>query len=141
MRRHPDEGQRDPATGPWRTPSGSVTGRPGGLRRFGSKFAARVEPLGLDARMRLHVLCENTAYRTLMQLMQGAVATRINEIVPQAQLTGLLASVRPTIVVLVVATDDFADEQLVADVLLTPTDCSGSTSPREQTSARSARPT
>ncbi|MCX5345912.1 hypothetical protein [Streptomyces atratus] len=37
---------------------------------------------------------------------------------PEARLTGLLAHMRPRILVLVVATDNFADEQLVSDVLL-----------------------
>ncbi|MFD7667799.1 hypothetical protein [Streptomyces sp. NPDC059788] len=80
-------------------------------------FAARVEPLGIDAQRRLHVLCD-PAYSTQLRLIWKSVLARINEIVPEARLSGLLASVRPRIVVLAVATDDFADEQLVADVLL-----------------------
>ncbi|WP_236246911.1 DciA family protein [Streptomyces sp. CC210A] len=81
-------------------------------------FAARVEPLGIDAQRRLHVLCESPAYSTQLRLIGKSALARINEIVPEARLSGLFASVRPRIAVLVVATDDFADEQLVADVLL-----------------------
>ncbi|WP_331735716.1 DciA family protein [Streptomyces sp. NBC_00057] len=77
-----------------------------------------MEPLGVDAQMRLHVLCESPAWRTQLQLIGKPVLTRINEIVPEARLTGLLAHMRPRILVLVVATDNFADEQLVSDVLL-----------------------
>ncbi|MFI6728754.1 hypothetical protein [Streptomyces atratus] len=43
---------------------------------------------------------------------------RINEILPDARLTSLIGSVRPRIVVLVVGSDDFVDQQRVADVLL-----------------------
>ncbi|MCX5345909.1 hypothetical protein [Streptomyces atratus] len=39
-------------------------------------FAARVEPLGVDAQMRLHVLCESPAWRTQPQLIGKPVLRR-----------------------------------------------------------------
>ncbi|MFD6876988.1 MULTISPECIES: hypothetical protein [unclassified Streptomyces] len=83
-----------------------------------SEQATRAEPLGIDAQRQLHVLCESPAYQTQLRLVEQVALARINEMLPEARLTRLLGSVRPRIVVLVVATDDFSDEQLVADVLL-----------------------
>lgn len=51
-------------------------------------FAARVEPLGIDAQQRLHVLCESPAWHTQLRLVGKAALARINEIVPEARLTG-----------------------------------------------------
>ncbi|MEV7471649.1 DUF721 domain-containing protein [Streptomyces kronopolitis] len=56
----------------------------------GEEVAARVRPLGFDPQHRLHVECDSRAWTTQMRVLADTLANRVNQCVPQYEVTGLV---------------------------------------------------
>ncbi|MEU9485889.1 DciA family protein [Streptomyces decoyicus] len=60
------------------------------LPAAGEDVVARVRPLGFDSQRRLHVECGSRAWTTQMRLVADSLAKRVNECLPDYDVTGLI---------------------------------------------------